>query len=376
MNNAESAGGAPAGKLRALAVQLIGASDGVILVRGASSFRIQGQGAAAVVHRLLSLCMGEGATRQELLDMVSAPEREILSDLIDQLERRRLLIPVGAESPPPPASESAQEIFYWNFGAQAEAVLQTLGEKRIAVLGVNVISRQLAGALRASGATRVEVVDMPLARNLSLFDGERLTSAQWPEPLSRPVDYAAWQKAGGVASCDCLVVTSDFGGVELMREWNQVCLKERKDFLPVVLSRLTGTVGPLVVPGETACYECLWARENSNLMNAGDARAVDRVAPQAQPVSGFLPPMASILGDLAATELVKFYSGTLPYKVGALIEVKLLVPLVQAHKLLKVPRCVACSSLNRTGAVNLNRLDFLPGGLLTQEPKSEPSSTP
>jgi hypothetical protein len=57
--------------------------------------------------------------------------------------------------------------------------------------------------------------------------------------------------------------------------------------------------------------------------------------------------MASILGNIAAFELIKLYSGALPRsKVGTLIEVNLLGTKLTSRKVLKVPRCIICSQLN------------------------------
>ena len=56
--------------------------------------------------------------------------------------------------------------------------------------------------------------------------------------------------------------------------------------------------------------------------------------------------MASIIGNIAAFELIKYYSEALPFiKVGSLIEVNLLATELKTRKVLKIPRCPTCSSL-------------------------------
>jgi hypothetical protein len=56
--------------------------------------------------------------------------------------------------------------------------------------------------------------------------------------------------------------------------------------------------------------------------------------------------MASIVADIAAFEVVKFYGGVLQPQAGALVEVNLLANKMTARKVLKIPRCPACSLLN------------------------------
>jgi thiazole/oxazole-forming peptide maturase SagC family component len=124
---------------------------------------------------------------------------------------------------------------------------------------------------------------------------------------------------------------------------------------------MIGSVGPLVVPGDTACYECLRARENANLADPQLARASEAGAFQRRAVTGFHPSMASVLGDLAAIELTKFFGGGLPTRVGRLIEVNLLATTLRTRKVLKVPRCQVCSPANRRSEISTDKNIFMPG---------------
>jgi thiazole/oxazole-forming peptide maturase SagC family component len=146
-----------------------------------------------------------------------------------------------------------------------------------------------------------------------------------------------------------------------MLGWNRYCVENEIAFLPVVLRRLIGEIGPFVVPRETACYECLTARQNSHLREHRALRAVEAQSPYGQAISGFFPSMGSILGDMAALELVKFYSGGMPYRVGHFIEVNLLATVLDSHKVLRVPRCRTCAATMTTSSFGLERADFVPG---------------
>ncbi|MFB3146853.1 MAG: hypothetical protein ACE1ZO_06975, partial [Nitrospirales bacterium] len=66
----------------------------------------------------------------------------------------------------------------------------------------------------------------------------------------------------------------------------------------------------------------------------------------------FHPSMASILGDIAAMEMTKFYSQSMPlWNVGKLIEVNLLATRMTPRKVLKLPRCPVCSPLQTQAAI-------------------------
>jgi bacteriocin biosynthesis cyclodehydratase domain-containing protein len=105
-------------------------------------------------------------------------------------------------------------------------------------------------------------------------------------------------------------------------------------------------VGPTIVPGVTACFRCYELRYKSNLTFLdsylqfetfihGGGRAVD---------FGLLPPFADAAGALAALELRRALApDQSPLSEGALVTVRTLDFGIEAHPVLKLPRCAACS---------------------------------
>jgi molybdopterin-synthase adenylyltransferase len=353
-------------RLRVLPLQCIELPDGVLLVRGCTEVKISGEGAAEALQIVLTATAGEGMTREELLGLFGALDRPGVEQLVEILAARRLLVRADAFAVPPPNGETGQEVFYWEFGERAEAVVGRLDKSRIAILGVNCISGQLARALAQCGFASVTVVDFPLLRNQRLFREETLAASEWSGPPPLPLDV--WEAQIEEERPACLVATADFSGQLLLHYWNEWCVEHGCNFLPVLLDKAIGYVGPLVVPGETACYECLRARENAHFENPDLRRASEALSAvlQRPTLHGFLPPMASVLGDLAAMELTKFHGGVMNFRAGTLLEVNLLGPEMRARKVLKVPRCGVCSSLNRQAAVNPHKVSFLPGEYLAR----------
>lgn len=345
-------------KLKASVVQVIETGDGVVLKRGCTEFKIAGAGAAEAVKKILAVAGNGGATSEEIRELFEPEAGPIIDRLCEQLIDRRLLVPCEEEVSPE-ARESNLDIFYWHFGEKTARVTERLNKRSLAILGVNCISRQLAASLAASEVENFQVLDHPRLRNLRLFDSAgRLKSDQWPASLKAPQN---WTDRLDPQSFDCLIATSDFGGQEAMREWNKLCVQEKRHFLPVVLQDLIGYVGPLVVPGETACFDCLRIRRNSQIHDEKPRCFTEAVAFEGQGVVGFHPSMASIVGNIAAFELIKLYSEALPLsKVGTLIEVNLLATEVKARKVLKVPRCPTCSPLKMRPSTTPYKPNFTP----------------
>lgn len=341
----------PQQRLKALAAHVIDTDDGAILKRGCTELKIGGTGASETLRKVLAATAGSGATQSEICERFLPAAVPLVRQLVGQLLARRFLAPVEEAESAAGEPESPLDIFYWHFDTKAAQVAERLKRQSLAILGVNCISRQLAAALTASGVDNFTIVDDPRLRSLRFFDkAGRLKSDQWPAGL-RPSQE--WKKEAGPEAFGCLIATSDFGGRETMREWNRFCVKHHRHFLPVVLRDLVGSVGPLVIPGETACFECLHLRRNSHLSDDECRGATEESAFEGQGAIGFHPSMASILGDIAALELTKFYSGVLPSsKVGTLIEVNLLATGLASRKVLKVPRCPVCSPLLARSSVS------------------------
>ena len=345
--------------LCALPVQLLNVEGAVILSRGVVELWISGERAVEVVPAVLAAASGAGVTRRDLVEQFAAPDRELVEKLVDDLISRSILVRSG-DQPPADRAESALDIFYWHFGQTARATLDKISEKPIVIIGVNTISRQIAASLRSIGAERVQVVDFHLLRNLRLHNSSgNLKADEWP--ADPPVPYDAWAEKLGEEEFACLVATSDFGGPHLMLEWNSFCVENRIHFFPVVLDRFTGTIGPLVIPTETACYECFRLRENSNMDAPEIERAPELGAAERQAVTGFHPAMANVLGDLAAMELCKVYGGGISWRPNRLIEVNLLGPTILSRRVLKLPLCPVCSPAVKTSSVYLNKDSFVPG---------------
>jgi bacteriocin biosynthesis cyclodehydratase domain-containing protein len=351
-------------KLRALPVQVIEIDDGVLLKRSCTEIKIMGEGALNVIGAILDASGGEGIEREELLDLFGPAARPEIEMLVDQLVQRRLIL-AGDEADTLHRNgiESSQEVFYWNFGRAETEVVEQIDKRRIVIVGVNDISHRIAASFERSGFGNFEVVDYPLLRNIRMFDDDgNLRSDGWSLPEKEPIPYGEWASGLDPESFDCLVATSDFGGLQLMRQWNAFCVANNRHFFPVVLQNLIGYIGPLVVPGQTACFECLRARQNSNMDDANVRRLAEPWAYEGQRVNGFHPSMASILGDIAAVELGKMYGGWLRSRsIGTLIEVNLIATLLETRKVLRVPRCSVCSRLQWQSSTSPEKNIFMPG---------------
>jgi bacteriocin biosynthesis cyclodehydratase domain-containing protein len=107
-------------------------------------------------------------------------------------------------------------------------------------------------------------------------------------------------------------------------------------------------VGPLVVPGETCCFECYLLRRASNSGYFVEHRALQRT-PARFPVSPVVVAMTAGVTALVALRWVVERDAALP---GILFAFELGgAPTLTAHHVYRVPRCPACSTIARAAPV-------------------------
>ena len=334
-------------------------ADGVLLKRGSVELRVTGPAMAEIVSALFDAFANQVLSREDLLKQFPTALHETVSTLFEALTARRLLQPEG-EAHVADHFESRAELFFWDHGVSGPRLVAQLKDRRFVVLGVNSISRALVGSLREAGFEEVRTVDVPNLRNVRFMDAEgAFAEALWPAYLGAPVPLQSF--IDGQEEFNCLVATSDLGGAHLLRDWNTFAHAAGVAFFPVVLQNMRGFVGPLVIPGETACYECYRARQNSHMNDPEGQRASEHVAHQTQLGVSCHPSMAAALGQLAGLELTKFFVSRIAgWQVGTVYEFDMLNLSLERRRVLRVPRCSVCDRRGQQSAVSLDEKLFTP----------------
>jgi len=350
-------------KYIALPVQLIDDEEGVIIRRGVFQLKLDGADVKDVMNIIVSNTSFKAMLKSEIQEFFMDHLQAQVGKLIDLLIEKNILInKENAEENIGITGEKPIDIFHWNFNSSTKVVLNNLKNTNFVIIGVNEISKSLVESMQEAGIKKLTVVDDPLARNTSLFDNDKLSEEKWQNTLPEPVNYESWGNDIEPASIDCMVVTSEHGGQDFVREWNEQCVEENVPCFPVVLKDLIGYIGPYVIPGESACFECFRGRQNAHLDNPSMTRKIEKYAFEGQAVNGYHPIMPSIIGKYTAYELLKIYGKSYGnYEIGTLIRVNMNLPQTTTHKVLKLPRCPVCSNLAINGNESTLKSTFMPG---------------
>lgn len=337
-------------RLYSLPVEVIPIQGGVLLKRGCMELRIKGGDVDYVLNNVLALSSRpSGVTQEELCLQFGSPGRRGIEQLIDQLILRRILVTDRTYTGQHITSESALEVFYWHFDSTPIEAEQHLEEKILMVLGTGNLSQYIAQSLSLAGFKDVRTIphlligytDNPVTVDIT---SDELTSSELFAHL--PSSY------------DCLIMVSDFGMSPAFKEVNRFCVKHERKFFPVIIQNMIGYIGPLVIPGETACYECLHRRIQSHLPEPEVSSSIESHNFPQQRIVSYHPLMLAALANLAAFELLRYFSNVLDYEPGTLLEVPFLARRMEGRRVLKSPRCPTCSPLMTRSSTTLNKTMF------------------
>lgn len=158
------------------------------------------------------------------------------------------------------------------------------------------------------------------------------------EPVVGEVTAVDWEDE---LDADAAVAAPSPAELPLLERWNERQLERRLPWLQVLpFNGRLAALGPLFVPGETCCHACYRHRRGAALGEPALLAELERVpASYPQPVA-----LAAALAGLAATLLLRWLATRDPAVPGVLYALELEGGLrIDAHRVLRVPRCPACS---------------------------------
>jgi bacteriocin biosynthesis cyclodehydratase domain-containing protein len=288
------------------------AQDGDRVLLQADGFlaSFDGPGVRKLMPDVLALLDGS-RTRDAIVSEFDIRAQAAVSQLLTMLEEQRLVVEVDAGTTSERGYDDASLEHLIAFAGSSELPANALSHLRVAVLGESSTALRIRELLSASGV---------LIADRNRFDGFSFVVAA---PAAE--DVAA------------------------LSDWNREALRAETPWLPVVpFDGHDWSVGPLIVPHETCCFECYRTRHALTLEYAADAPLVD-VAPSR---SRNMPAVDAIIAGIAATSVWRWLVFADAYLPGIVHCLSLSAGFrLAAHEVRRVPRCPACWETGTTARV-------------------------
>jgi bacteriocin biosynthesis cyclodehydratase domain-containing protein len=288
--------------------------DRILFHYGESLLTLEGKAAARLLPALLPLLDGT-RTVDEIAAYLGEPVRPAIDKAL-RLFQEHLLLTSG---PLPDAAEP--------YGRAAEFLAAT-----------DPVDRSVAQTLeRLETANAGLVGSGPLAEEVARL--LRLSGVGGLERL-------AWDvRADAEARLDLVLAVPSGEELPRLADWNQTALVAGVPWLQLLpFDGRFLAIGPLYVPGETACFECYSLRRASNVDYPSEFLALGRV-PARHPAA---PTLDRAAAGLAATVAVRWLAHRDEFLPGHWHALEYEWELrLSSHFVYRVPRCPACSGLAR-----------------------------
>jgi molybdopterin-synthase adenylyltransferase len=279
------------------------------------------------------------------------PERPLLSKRTRQRYDRQLIY--FADLAPP--------------GISAERMQERLGKATVMVLGCGGLGSWAASALACAGVGRLLLVDddrveLSNLHRQPLFDQRSIGCSKVDAAARRlrrnsphlsfvPIRRRVRQPHDLddlLPAADFVVATADWPPVDLPRWVNERCLAHGTpyisggQFLPLV------RIGPLVLPGQGACHECLerQARRDYPLYDE-----LTEARKATAPAAATIGAASGLVGSVIAMEVIHFLTGgSVPPTLSSALILDLRTMELTRERIERDPLCQACQPSRRPGA--------------------------
>ncbi|MFF3087336.1 TOMM precursor leader peptide-binding protein [Streptomyces nojiriensis] len=313
---------------------VIGHSPDIVEIRTGvwshRSFTLTDERASGKLHSLVRGLDGS-LSHRELASQVGVPRAEVEA-VVDHLATLDAL-----EWGP----DSALDAYLESVGPLRGADAGGVAYDRVYVLGDQALVEQLAAAISEAGDVKTEVLGArsPVVQALSRAGAETLNDGLKLAELTRQVEEL---RGSVLVTVDAVV--NPFRSQLLNRVTQELGV-------PWLHTGVDGPflfIGPTVVPGRSACYECFETRVGMNIRESASYQRYKEALATGQVSTGepaLLSAVRTTLVGHAALEAVNLLAAGSTFSVGKVLGIYLPTMEIAWSDVLQLPGCRGCSPL-------------------------------
>ncbi|MFT4926957.1 MAG: ribosomal protein S12 methylthiotransferase accessory factor [Phenylobacterium sp.] len=338
--------------------------DGVLLQSDLGDFQLHGQDVGQFIHHICPLLQGQHSESDICLALPEYDDASIKSilNLLQQKGLVEALEPNRQFAPPWPTHDR----FLQAFGGEQKYSTQTLRDCHLLVIGLEPWSVKMIDELAHAGIGHIHIIDheklnhsdvlchRPLQQhNIGQLRAQVLKTvlseqAPWCEISHEPLQLDAQQQLqlNHPQAWDLVVV----GLCKEAQYWLHKCADyiHQHQYLALygAVDGLESRTGPVVSPGQSACWNCLRLRVLAGADNPQLAHQLDHQSREGQQTSRdrtLLSPMAVMCGQSLAMEALKLLLKYSPSNLVGKVQVhNLITNRADIHRIVPMPWCDVC----------------------------------
>ncbi|MHB8732207.1 MAG: TOMM precursor leader peptide-binding protein [bacterium] len=346
---------------------IVHTAAGVVLRSDLATFQLDGPDARVFVDAIVPLLDGSH-TREAIAEALTEYSRPSVLKLLDRLEKHRVLQTLES----PHERWLGQTEFFRQWTRRPEESMDRLGRAGVLIVGLEPWGVAAAAELAAAGVGTLHILD-----DGSVAPGDLAAVRLWRgSQVGRPrrealaealAEAAPWcrvtagpptvTEAGELAppkaDWHLVVGTGGRDQLGLFRSVARYAQARNIRSLYGCIDGLEAVVGPAVLPGKTACWNCARLRRLANVDRPAETHALQTAflaQHGAAPLHTYLAPAAPLVGHLVALEALKLLSGYTPsHLVGRILVQDLVTLETTSHVLIRMPWCEVCGGARGGG---------------------------
>jgi ribosomal protein S12 methylthiotransferase accessory factor len=335
---------------------------GVVLHADGGALLLPGPEIRILLNSILPLLDGSRSAA-DIVGKAPGALQSSIAELLKVLKRHGVVIAESEKAPPTvDARWAGQDRFFELMHRHPKKMRKCLAESGIAVAGLEPWTATAALELAGAGIGRLHLMDNYLVTQSDLHSNSSLRSRDIgrsrAEVLAEIVtDRAPWcdirtGDLGGISEPNCddtrdLVIVGvppeDLGAQLAVAN---ATYGAGRPSLWSSVAGLEAFVGPLVVPGVGACWNCCRLRLVANAPYPAGAELFQRrllTQRLRNPSRGMLSPFAGLLGHFLALESLKIVTSYAPSRLVSRVMIQHLGTLdTSLHAICRLPQCEVC----------------------------------
>ncbi len=323
--------------------------EGLQILAYGREFVFKGKVATVLIPRILQFVDGQHSVA-EVCDKVIAAcgpivEASVITQTIRSLEQQSLLreaAPIPLLAPDEREKFRAQLDFFAAFENNGNVYQARLKQHHLGLFVVGDMAETIARAVAPLGIG-----------NITLFQHGREAAGKVGEIVCHPLTSLDSEHLLTLVQQHKLSYVAGVAAAVTCRLWeslNQVCLAAQLPMTRVEVAPLRSEIGPTVLPGRSACYQCFDLRRQSLKISYDEYKNLEAHLHKNDSLRPFVvhPLFVETTASMAAYEIMRVMSGYFyPQTYNQVVQFDFLTMEIVKHPVLKLPRCPACSPVNR-----------------------------
>jgi ribosomal protein S12 methylthiotransferase accessory factor len=238
-----------------------------------------------------------------------------------------------------------------------------LADSKVLLIGDGILKNKVAAYLRSVGVQCNKMSSSIIGWQSSdqqMNSNSMMRTQKGEQP--RESGLLTFSYSSIFSKYDLIVAAQDYPNIIFFETVNKMCFNEKKPWLRVSLDDNIGFLGPLVIPGETSCYNCCQLRLVTNspdyeyfLWTHKECIPKPRLAPSKL--------FTDILSAFCVNEVVNFFTKDeqriKPETTNRLLLLDMQRMYLSKHKILSHPSCICCNTagVQRSTSLKLRTMD-------------------